>query len=46
MSMDRMAEPVSYTQSNPLFDMSLSRSDLYNFQPNGEYEVENAEKCR
>ncbi|XP_028250204.1 macrophage receptor MARCO-like isoform X2 [Parambassis ranga] len=32
-SMDRMAEPVSYTQTNPLFDMFLSRSDLYNFQP-------------
>lgn len=24
---------VSYTQSNPLFDMSLSRTDLYSFQP-------------
>lgn len=24
---------VSFTQNNPLFDMSLSRSDLYSFQP-------------
>nr|QCL09082.1 macrophage receptor [Lutjanus peru] len=24
---------VTYTQSNPLFDMSLSRSDLYSLQP-------------
>ncbi|XP_073329725.1 uncharacterized protein [Pagrus major] len=24
---------VSYTQNNPLFDMSLSRTDLYSFQP-------------
>ncbi|NP_001290274.1 macrophage receptor MARCO [Larimichthys crocea] len=32
-SVDRTNNRVSYTQSNPLFDMSLSRTDLYNFQP-------------
>nr|AGH27725.1 scavenger receptor cysteine-rich superfamily protein [Sciaenops ocellatus] len=32
-SVDRTKNRVSYTQSNPLFDMSLSRSDLYSFQP-------------
>ncbi|XP_038575719.1 macrophage receptor MARCO isoform X1 [Micropterus salmoides] len=32
-SVDQMTDQVSYTQSNPLFDMSLSRSDLYRFQP-------------
>ncbi|XP_076603853.1 uncharacterized protein marco [Chaetodon auriga] len=32
-SMDHTSNHISYTQSNPLFDMSLSRSDLYSFQP-------------
>ncbi|XP_067458938.1 macrophage receptor MARCO [Thunnus thynnus] len=31
-SVDAANDRVSYTQSNPLFDMSLSRSDLYSFQ--------------
>uniref|UniRef100_A0A8C4IF88 Macrophage receptor with collagenous structure n=1 Tax=Dicentrarchus labrax TaxID=13489 RepID=A0A8C4IF88_DICLA len=31
--MDTSVDRVSYTQSNPLFDMSLSRTDLYSFQP-------------
>ncbi|XP_029968682.1 macrophage receptor MARCO [Salarias fasciatus] len=26
-------DEVSYTQSNPLFDMSLSRNEVYSFQP-------------
>lgn len=29
---------VSFTQSNPLFDMSLSGTDLNSFQPAGESE--------
>lgn len=37
-SVDKMTDRVSYTQSNPLFGMSLSRSDLYSFQPDGEFE--------
>ncbi|XP_040005286.1 macrophage receptor MARCO [Xiphias gladius] len=32
-SVDKTMDRVSYTQSNPLFDMSLSRSDVYHFQP-------------
>ncbi|XP_030580307.1 macrophage receptor MARCO [Archocentrus centrarchus] len=32
-SVDRTRNQVEYTQSNPLFDMSLSRTDLYSFQP-------------
>ncbi|XP_034741087.1 macrophage receptor MARCO isoform X3 [Etheostoma cragini] len=32
-SVDQTREEISYTQSNPLFDMSLSRTDLYSFQP-------------
>nr|QZR93779.1 macrophage receptor with collagenous structure [Paralichthys olivaceus] len=32
-SADKTMDRVSYTQSNPLFDMTLSRSDLYSFQP-------------
>uniref|UniRef100_A0A7N8XZQ9 Macrophage receptor with collagenous structure n=1 Tax=Mastacembelus armatus TaxID=205130 RepID=A0A7N8XZQ9_9TELE len=32
-SVDKTMDRVSYTQSNPLFEMSLSRSDLYSFQP-------------
>ncbi|XP_044073246.1 macrophage receptor MARCO [Siniperca chuatsi] len=32
-SVDQTKEQMSYTQSNPLFDMSFSRSDLYSFQP-------------
>ncbi|XP_041638344.1 macrophage receptor MARCO-like [Cheilinus undulatus] len=28
-----MTDRVSFTQTNPLFDMSLSRNDLYSFQP-------------
>uniref|UniRef100_A0A3Q0SK43 SRCR domain-containing protein n=1 Tax=Amphilophus citrinellus TaxID=61819 RepID=A0A3Q0SK43_AMPCI len=32
-SADRTRNQVEYTQSNPLFDMSLSRTDLYSFQP-------------
>ncbi|KAK2839379.1 hypothetical protein Q5P01_013119 [Channa striata] len=32
-SVDRELNRASYTQSNPLFGMSLSRSDLYSFQP-------------
>ncbi|KAG8000470.1 Scavenger receptor class A member 5 [Nibea albiflora] len=32
-TVDHTNNRVSYTQSNPLFDMSLSRSDLYDFQP-------------
>uniref|UniRef100_A0A3Q3G9C1 SRCR domain-containing protein n=1 Tax=Labrus bergylta TaxID=56723 RepID=A0A3Q3G9C1_9LABR len=32
-SMDDMNDRVSFTQTNPLFDMSLSRSELYSFQP-------------
>ncbi|XP_068428707.1 macrophage receptor MARCO [Clinocottus analis] len=32
-SVDQKRDGVSYTQSNPLFDMSLSRTDLYSFQP-------------
>uniref|UniRef100_A0A4W6E1B8 Macrophage receptor with collagenous structure n=1 Tax=Lates calcarifer TaxID=8187 RepID=A0A4W6E1B8_LATCA len=31
--METSVDQVSYTQSNPLFDMSLSRNDLYTFQP-------------
>lgn len=27
---------VSFTQDNPLFEMSLSRTDLYTFEPDGE----------
>lgn len=33
--MNRTRNEVTYTQSNPLFDMSLSRSDLYSLQPDG-----------
>ncbi|XP_070770897.1 macrophage receptor MARCO [Enoplosus armatus] len=32
-SVDHTMDRVSYTQSNPLFGMSLSGSDLYSFQP-------------
>ncbi|KAF3695216.1 Macrophage receptor MARCO Macrophage receptor with collagenous structure [Channa argus] len=32
-SVDREFSRASYTQSNPLFDMSLSRSELYSLQP-------------
>uniref|UniRef100_A0A3B4WD30 SRCR domain-containing protein n=1 Tax=Seriola lalandi dorsalis TaxID=1841481 RepID=A0A3B4WD30_SERLL len=32
-SVDKMADRVSYTHSNPLFDLSLSRSELHSFQP-------------
>ncbi|XP_062287855.1 macrophage receptor MARCO [Scomber scombrus] len=32
-SVDAANDRVSYTQTNPLFDMSLSRSDLYNLHP-------------
>ncbi|KAM7407973.1 hypothetical protein PAMA_003621 [Pampus argenteus] len=32
-SVDRWNNRVSYTQSNPLFDMSVSGSDLYSVQP-------------
>uniref|UniRef100_A0A3Q4HF37 SRCR domain-containing protein n=1 Tax=Neolamprologus brichardi TaxID=32507 RepID=A0A3Q4HF37_NEOBR len=32
-AMNRTRNEVTYTQSNPLFDMSLSRSDLYSLQP-------------
>ncbi|KAM6978454.1 uncharacterized protein marco [Tautogolabrus adspersus] len=32
-SMDHLNDRVSFTQTNPLFDMSLSRNDLYSFQP-------------
>ncbi|XP_069580616.1 macrophage receptor MARCO [Brachyistius frenatus] len=32
-SMDSRKDHVSHSQTNPLFDMSLSRSDLYSFQP-------------
>ncbi|XP_060910023.1 macrophage receptor MARCO-like [Labrus mixtus] len=32
-SVDEMNDRVSFTQTNPLFEMSLSRSDLYSFQP-------------
>lgn len=31
--METSVDRISYTQSNPLFDMSLSRTDLYSFQP-------------
>lgn len=31
--MDSTMDRISYTQNNPLFDMSLSRTDLYSFQP-------------
>uniref|UniRef100_A0A669EH69 SRCR domain-containing protein n=1 Tax=Oreochromis niloticus TaxID=8128 RepID=A0A669EH69_ORENI len=31
-AMNRTRNEVTYTQSNPLFDMSLSRSDLYSVQ--------------
>lgn len=34
--LDQANNRISYTQTNPLFDMSLSRSDLYSFQPEGE----------
>lgn len=30
---DREKKRMSFTQSNPLFDMSLSRTELYSFQP-------------
>lgn len=36
-SVGQMENQVTYTQSNPLFEMSLSRSDLHSFQPDGEY---------
>uniref|UniRef100_A0A3Q3J637 SRCR domain-containing protein n=1 Tax=Monopterus albus TaxID=43700 RepID=A0A3Q3J637_MONAL len=32
-SLDETMDRVSYTQTNPLFDMSVSKSDLYHFQP-------------
>ncbi|XP_078119182.1 macrophage receptor with collagenous structure [Sander vitreus] len=32
-SLDQKMDQVSYTQSNPLFGMSLSRTELYSFQP-------------
>ncbi|CAJ1078577.1 macrophage receptor MARCO [Xyrichtys novacula] len=32
-SVDYSKDRVSFTQTNPLFDMSLSRTDLYSFQP-------------
>ncbi|KAK5861608.1 hypothetical protein PBY51_022991 [Eleginops maclovinus] len=32
-SVDRTMDKVSYTQSNPLFDMSLSTTDLYSSHP-------------
>ncbi|XP_059199598.1 macrophage receptor MARCO [Centropristis striata] len=32
-SEDHARDQVSFTQSNPLFGMSLSRTDLYSFQP-------------
>uniref|UniRef100_A0A3B4VIU7 SRCR domain-containing protein n=1 Tax=Seriola dumerili TaxID=41447 RepID=A0A3B4VIU7_SERDU len=32
-SVDKTTDRVSYTHSNPLFDLSLSRSDLHSFQP-------------
>ncbi|XP_039674587.1 macrophage receptor MARCO [Perca fluviatilis] len=32
-SVDPTMDQVSYTQSNPLFEMSLSRTDLYTSQP-------------
>ncbi|XP_029315744.1 macrophage receptor MARCO [Cottoperca gobio] len=32
-SVDRTRDGVSYTQSNPLFEMSHSGTDLYSFQP-------------
>ncbi|XP_070694224.1 macrophage receptor MARCO [Pempheris klunzingeri] len=32
-SVDQTMNRVSYSQNNPLFDMSLSRTDLYSFQP-------------
>ncbi|XP_035460250.2 macrophage receptor MARCO [Scophthalmus maximus] len=33
-SVDRPADQVSYTHSNPLFDMSFSHSELNSFHPN------------
>ncbi|KAI3356603.1 hypothetical protein L3Q82_017803 [Scortum barcoo] len=36
-SVDQGKDQVSYTHSNPLFDMSLSRSDLYSFQPDAPF---------
>ncbi|XP_034550539.1 macrophage receptor MARCO [Notolabrus celidotus] len=32
-AVDHMNDRVSFTQNNPLFDMSLSRTDLYSSQP-------------
>ncbi|XP_031145525.1 macrophage receptor MARCO isoform X2 [Sander lucioperca] len=32
-SVDQTMDQVSYTQNNPLFDMSLSRTELYSLQP-------------
>ncbi|XP_034096197.1 macrophage receptor MARCO [Gymnodraco acuticeps] len=32
-SVNQTMDKVSYTQSNPLFDLSLSTTDLYSFQP-------------
>ncbi|KAM3607417.1 uncharacterized protein V6R79_007440 [Siganus canaliculatus] len=32
-SLDRSTDHVSFTQSNPLFGLSMSQSDLYSFQP-------------
>ncbi|XP_031725790.1 macrophage receptor MARCO-like [Anarrhichthys ocellatus] len=32
-SVDQTRDGVSFTQSNPLFEMSHSRTDLYSFQP-------------
>lgn len=36
-SVDQTGNQDSYAQSNPLTDMSLGRSDVDSFQPDGEY---------
>lgn len=35
--METPSERISYTHTNPLFNMSLSSNDIYSSQPDGEY---------
>lgn len=37
---------ASSTHSNPMFDMSLSRTDLYSVQPDGEFGSQRKEPLR